>query len=337
MFGKKANFVLFSIIAMLFFCVTTSYAGMAPKVFITKGVIKGGHSYAAGGLSDQFLHRWADIVAKKTNGDIKIEIYPAGQLGGYRETFELVQMGTVQFVWEGPSCVQPWDNELPGVAAALFMLRDEDHFYKVWQGPLGKELMDEIAYRTGFREIFGVSRGFRMLATTKPVYNVEDLKKVKLRFPQMEAWLRYWKSMGANVTPISFVECFSSMQTGIIDGLDQEFPTMYENGFFDVAKYAVMTWHSVCSYGPIFGETYWRKLHPEIRDILIEAGKEATPWMQEQVRDLEAKYLDLIQKKGVKVIDETNGLDVESFREAAKNIKFTTIESYYYNKIRNLK
>ena len=115
MFGKKANLVLFSVMAMLFFCVTTSYAGLAPKVFITKGVIKGGHSYAAGGLSDQFLHRWADIVAKKTNGDIKIEIYPAGQLGGYRETFELVQMGTVQFVWEDPSTVQPWDRELPGL------------------------------------------------------------------------------------------------------------------------------------------------------------------------------------------------------------------------------
>jgi TRAP-type C4-dicarboxylate transport system substrate-binding protein len=59
-------------------------------------------------------------------------------------------------------------------------------------------------------------------------------------------------------------------------------------------------------------------LSPKIRDILVEASKEATPWMQEQARDLEAKYFDLIQKKGVKVIDETNGLDVESFREATK-------------------
>lgn len=280
-------------------------------------VIKLGNVQATADIVQTGLKKFADLVGERTKGQIQVQIFPASQLGTEQELLEGVQLGTVHMFEGSTGSVGRFLPDLEAFAAP-YVWRDVDHMLKTVRGPVGQGLAERLVKAKGMRVLdFGWLFGNRYLTTkAKAIYKPEDLKGMKVRVQPTAIYLETIKAMGANPTTMDFKEVYLGLQSGVIDGQENPPFVIYNNKFFEVQKYVMLTAHITQNQAVVINEKFYQGLSPESRKILTEAAIEAGNFQNDLVLKSEKADLDRLKEKGMTIVQP----DVQAFRQATKDV-----------------
>lgn len=275
-------------------------------VYAKAKIIRLGHIDPVTHPHNVACQKFAEIVKAKTNGEIEVQVYPAGQLGKAPNLMEQLQMGTVQMFQGG---VGWWGSSLPDywLVASNFVYDNQKHSLAVMNGPIGDKLAKGLKDAVGVRVLTqGLIRNPRNLLTTKPVKTLEELKGLKVRVPEMANWMIPWKALGANPTPMPLTETFLGLQQGVVEGVEHGLPQLLLNNYVEVAKNLTYTRHQYETAGFFISDQFFSSLTKEQQKILVEAVKEA----EKLNNELQPKYLEDAKTKmtamGVNFIEIDN-------------------------------
>lgn len=283
----------------------------------------------------------AELVAKETNNRIQIKVFPASQLGSNPEIFQGVKMGTIEMGVIPPPGLA---DIVPGYAIfdAGYIFRDVDHFKKVANSAVAKDLNKELISKGGIRVLGFELLGTRHLTTSKkPVYKPEDLAGLKIRSVEFPIYVAVVNGMGGTATPVAFQELFGALQSGIVDGQENPIPSIWSAKLYEVQKYLMLTGHIMAGLTISINERVYQGLSAKDRAILDKATKQAIDYGENLLLKDEQNLLDELRKKGMVVIGPKEGLQVEAFRKRVINSVLPKFEQNWgkglYEKIQNVK
>jgi TRAP-type transport system periplasmic protein len=225
----------------------------------------------------QGCQKFADLVKAKSNGAINIKVFPASQLGTTVQMVEAVKMGAQDFVVEQLT----WFQEMDGMSALRYFalpagFRNVDQAKKFMNSARGKELQETLRTKHNIRFLDATwDRPDRQVASKKPIYELKDLKGLKIRVPEQELWVGAWKAQGANPTPIAWPEVYTAVQQGVVDAMECPRSSIYNAKIHEQAKYLILTHHSLALISVAMNEKKFQSLTPDQQKILIAAAKEA--------------------------------------------------------------
>ena len=187
-------------------------------------------------------YEFARIVKEKTKGRINIEVFPGAQLGEEKAVIEQVQLGAIDFTRVSVGPVAAFAPKLNSLQLP-YLYRDSDHMVKVLTGKIGQDLLKELE-NSQFYGIGWFDGGTRNFYTTKKqIKSINDMKGLKFRVMQSEVFVQMVENLGAVATPMPYGEVYSSLQTGVIDGAENNYPSYDTSSHFEVAKYYVEDGH----------------------------------------------------------------------------------------------
>jgi tripartite ATP-independent transporter DctP family solute receptor len=291
------------------------------------------------GLQAQYF---ADKIAERTSGAIKIEVYPASQLGTISEMAEAVSMGSIAMHHNTYGGLQPLLDDL-GLFDTPYLYRDVDHLLKATDpetSPALKELNDKLISTRGVRILYSFYFGTRELTSNFPVYAPADLAGKKIRAIPSPIYLAAVEGMGAVAVPIDWAEVPVALSTGVANGQENPVSTLVTSKIYEVQKYTMMTDHIMGSEPVVINEKVWEALSEANKKIFMEVSKETRDWISAYVRDNEAKDIQALKDHGMTIITKADGLKTEEFRASVNKVvkeRFGAKWGKYYDQIAILK
>jgi TRAP-type transport system periplasmic protein len=244
--------------------------------------------------------KFAELVAAKSGGKLKVNVFAGGALGGDAANVSALQGGTIEFVMlnSGILASQVKDFE---VYDFPFMFANGKEADAVVDGPFGQKmhakLMDKGIVGLAYTEL-----GFRNITNSKkPINTVEDLAGLKLRVIPNAINVDWVKAVGANPTPLAFPEVYAALEQKAIDGQENPLNVILANKFAEVQKYLTITNHQYNPQSIIFSKKVWDTLSPADRKVLQDAAVEASKFQRQASRDASATTLDALKKAGMQV------------------------------------
>nr|WP_255695283.1 TRAP transporter substrate-binding protein [Salinicoccus sp. ID82-1] len=277
-------------------------------------VLRMGHIQSESHTWHKGSEEFARLVEEKTNGSVRVDIYPSSTLGSDRDLLEGMQIGSVDFALVAgvmSNFYTPYAIlELP------YLFEDQAHLESFLYGEAGQKLQDETLEATGIRGLEFWVRGPRELTSNVKVETPEDLSGLKIRVPNIEASVKGWQAMGANPTPMNFGEVYSSLQTGVIDA--QENPLSFSTNarIHEVQDYLVMTDHVYGYVQLLTSEKTFQKLSSEEQQAVQEAAEEATEYQNQLVSEEDEAAKQSFLEEGVEIIE----VDKEPFMELVQPV-----------------
>lgn len=261
----------------------------------------------------QGLYFMADYVEAATDGRIAIEVFPGGQLGDERSTIEQVQLGVIDIVRTSTSPVGEFYEPM-GVYSLPYIFRNETHMWKVVNGPIGRELLDGLreADMVGLAYYDSGSRNF--YTTDTPIRSASDLEGLRIRTQQSQVVLDMMEALGAEPVPMAFEEVYSSLQTGVIDGAENNFPSYGPFGVrhYEVAPYFTLDGHARVPEVVMISQSTWDGLSAEDQALLREAALASVTVQAALWDDLSNESREAVVEAGSEIIS----VDVSEFQEA---------------------
>jgi tripartite ATP-independent transporter DctP family solute receptor len=259
---------------------------------------------------------FADKLAERTNGDVKITLYPAGQLGGEKDFVEGVKLGSIELTKVSSAVMGQYSPTLQ-VVSLPFIWRDANHQHKVMQGEIGQKLAADTE-QYGFKSLAYMDAGFRSITTVKfPIYNPGNLKGVKIRVMQSQPLIDTINAFGAIAVPMSQTEVYTALQTKVIDGWENNEPTVLSFNMQEVCKYFSYTRHSSIPDTLVMNKKLFDSLPKEIQDAIVQTAKD----MVQEHNKLWAAMIEDIKKqlkdKGM-IFNEVT--DIRQFQAATASI-----------------
>ena len=264
--------------------------------------------------SNLAVEHFIELVEERSGGSIKITNYPASQLGADRDILEGSVGGTIDM---GIPAAGVSTLYLPEyyIFDAMYMFESEEHLKKVAEGELGQEIADKFLDKTGVRVLTqNWERGTRQSIFSKDVEDLPDFAGVKIRLPEIDSYLKGYELLGAKPTIIAFNETYSSLQQGVVDGMECPLDWIYDNKFYEVCKNLVMTNHVYSVMTVLINDQKFNTLSDEQKKILEEASVEAGNYQNDLLHEKEEEYLKMMKEEGVKVYEP----DLKPFRDAVE-------------------
>ena len=238
-----------------------------------------------------------------TNGRISIQMYPSMQLGGEKEMIEQAQVGALQIARISVGAMGPVVDEV-NVFNLPFVFRDEAHMRKVIDGPIGQEMLDRMSNAPTSKLIAlgWMDAGTRNVYAKKPVTNPADLKGMKVRMMGNPIFVETMNAMGGNGVAMGFNELYSAMQTGVVDGAENNEPTVLAQNHYQVAKVYSLTGHLIIPEIFVFSKRTWDALSKEDQALLKKVSREAQIEQRQLWDEKTALATDELKAKGVQFV-----------------------------------
>ncbi len=261
---------------------------------------------------------WADkfkeLAEKNLPGKVNIVLYKNAQLGGEKEAYEQVTLGSIE-IGMGASIQTTYEPKYQ-VLEFPYIFRDRTHMSKVVTGPIAQELNESLIKNKGIRTIAIADAGFRQVANNiRPIVEPADLKGVKIRVPQSPFRMEMFQAMGATPTPMGYSDLFLALQQKQVDGLELPTGDIFKDSFYDVQKYLSLTNHIYTPVYAVVKESWWQSLPADVRSGLQKAADDAATFTREANVKNEEEYTQKLKDKGMKV----NEIDVAAFQQLMKD------------------
>ena len=260
---KKSLFIIF---------VSVIFAFSSLAVVEAKTVVKYGH--VGPPIHPQHLGAvaFAKYVTEKTKGEIEVQVFPLGQLGGERSMTEQVQAGNLHMTAVTSGVLANFVPEM-GIIELPFVYPNRETAYKVLDDKDVKERFAKFCDPKGFVFIGYTENEFRDMTNSKrPIKKPDDLKGLKLRVVESPIFIDTFKTLGANPTPLPFPEIYNALQQKVIDGQDNPLYTSNLMKFLEVNKFATVTNHILTECPVVVNKKFWSTLTPEQQQIFREAA-----------------------------------------------------------------
>lgn len=254
-------------------------------------VLKLGHGGAVSDPRQTAGLTFAKVAAEKSNGKIKVEVYPSSSLGSWREMQEGLELGTCDIVIEDIGTLQRY-SQFCALGFMPFVYRSEDHFSKVWKSPVADEIFNEVEKTTGFKLLGVMFRGGRDLTAVRPVRTVEDIKGLKIRVPDSEVSIDTWKCLGGSPTPMAFPEVFGALQQKVIDAQENPLDVIYNDSIHEAAPYITLSNHVIGAFNFQFWGQKFKGFPQDVQDALKQAADAASAEYTANTAKREQEILD---------------------------------------------
>ena len=225
----------------------------------------------------QAAQKFADLLKEKTNGRITVEVYDSGQLGDEKSVIEQVQFGGIDMSRVSLTPLSEFSRNLMALQLP-YLYRDSEHMWKVLDGDIGKELLKSTEdsgivglswYDAGARNFYNSKREIKSLA---------DMQGLKIRVQESSMMMDMVKALGANPTPMPYGEVYSGLQTNVIDGAENNWPSYESTSHYEVAKYYVVDEHSRVPEMQIISKQTMDKLSADDQKIIRECAAESAKY-----------------------------------------------------------
>ncbi len=287
------------IIVLLLLC-SFSTVHLACRSEQKVAIIKLGHGLDPAHPVHLAMKYLAERVAEKSNGRMRIDVYPSEQLGSERECLELLQIGSLGMTKVSCSVIEGFVPEM-GVLSLPFIFRDEAHRFRVLEGAIGRELL-LAGERYWLRGLCYYDAGTRSFYTVdRPILVPEDLAGLKIRTQESPTSLRMVQALGGSATPIAWGELYSALQQGVVDGAENNPPSFHLSRHYEVCKHYSLDEHTGVPDVLVISTKIWEDLSAEFKQWLQEAADESEIYQRKLWRDATERALEEVQKAGVTV------------------------------------
>jgi len=294
----------------------TAVVGASAVVVLTSGAfaqttLKFGHYNAESHPMHKAAAQFKQNVEKRTNGHLKIEIYPNNTLGSPPEILEQTRNGVVDIAVPTSGQLDKYDKAFAALMMP-FAFTDLDHARRAMDGPM-LQWLSPLAQSKGL-EIIGVwEYGFRNLTNSKrPINTPDDVKGLKIRTPPEIQLSAAMAALGANVQKIAFPELYLSLSQGVVDGEENPIATIWSAKFYEVQKHLALTRHVYQAIYHVVNLDTWKKLSAEQQKILREEAAAAGKLTRELLQGEESGLIEQLKQKGMAVTTP----DLKPFKDA---------------------
>jgi tripartite ATP-independent transporter DctP family solute receptor len=296
----------------------TGLGAATPALAQAKLALKASDVHPAGYPTVVAVETLGKKLEKATNGRLSVQMFASMQLGGEKEAIEQAQVGAIQFARVSVGALGPVINEL-NVFNLPFLFRNTAHAQKVIDGEIGQELLDAVTNsKAGLVGICWMDAGARNVYDTKhPIKSIGDLKGLKVRVMGNPMFVDMMNALGGNGVAMGYDQVFTALQTGVVDGAENNPPSFVFDNHFQVAKFYTLTEHLIVPEMLVFSKKTWDTLSKDDQALLVKFGKEA----QQEERVLWNKYekeaMDKAKAAGIQIIELA---DKKPFQDAVKPV-----------------
>ncbi|MGI9544756.1 MAG: TRAP transporter substrate-binding protein [Cyclobacteriaceae bacterium] len=240
-------------------------------------------------------------LVEKSGGKMDIAVYPNQQLGTERQCLELLQIGTIGITKVSAGVMENFAPKMK-VLGLPFIFRDKQHTFNVWDGEVGKEILEDgVKHRLkGLTYYDAGSRSF--YTKDRPINQPDDLNGLKIRVMESVTAMAMVKSLGGSPTPISWGELYTALQQGVVDGAENNPPSFYTSRHYEVCKYYALDEHTALPDVLLIGTHLWNRLSEQEQVWVQEAADESALHQRKLWEISEKEALDAVQKAGVEII-----------------------------------
>ena len=264
--------------------------------------------------------RFAELVGERSGERITIEVFPGSQLGEEASVIEQVQTGALEFTRVNTSPMAEFTRSL-GVFSLPFIFDSSEHMWSFLKGEDGQALLDQLS-DSGFKGLAYYDSGARNFYTAdREVRTPEDLQGLQIRVQQSAINTALMETFGAAATPMDFGEVYSALQTGVVDGAENNWPSYLSTSHYEVAPNFTLDEHTRIPEVLIMNQGAWDQLNDEDKQIIQDAATESVDFQREEWDQAEQQAQDELAGEGVNVIPVE---DKEPWREAVQPV----IESF---------
>ena len=240
-------------------------------------------------------------MEKESGGKLKLEIYPSGQLGSEQQCVELLQLGSLAITKVSAAVMEGFTDNYQ-VFGLPYMFRSKEHAFKVLDGKIGDELLTS-SEKFNLRGLCFYDAGARSFYTLgRNIKSPDDLKGLKIRVMKSQTAMNMVKAMGGAPTPISWGELYTALQSGVVDGAENNPPSFYTSRHYEVCKYFALNEHTRVPDLLVISTVVWNKLSEEEKGWLQAAAKKSVVAQRKLWADSEEESLKKVIAEGVEVI-----------------------------------
>ncbi len=264
-----------------------------------KGTIRLASPFKAGHILVDAGEKFKELVAKGSGSRLAVEVQPG--VGSEEEIDAWCSQGKVEMQATGG---RPLEVSAPQYFFfnAPYVMKDFDHFMRVWEGSLGKKAREQVEKNGNQVCLAVVYRGLRQTTTKKPIYTPADVYGMKLRLPTVKTWIAVWKEIGAEPVPIPLPELYKSLKEGKAEASEGDLPQIASFKLDEVQTHLIITNHLVQAGWITINKTFLDGLSKEDQTLILKASKDASDWANEKIRKGEGKLLLDLQRKGMQVV-----------------------------------
>lgn len=255
------------------------------------------------------------LLEKRTDGKIKLTLFPNEQLGKEVDVVTSMQMGTVDMGVYGTTIYEQAAPEY-NIWSAYYIFNNVDELMYVLNGKIGEEMNEAVIKNKGIRILGYGLRGPRNLTTNFPVEKPQDVEGLNIRVPLQAIYISSWKELGARPQSISYGELYTSLKQGLVDAQENPLANIYASKIYEVNRYINLTQHQRAFYTYTISEKAFKKLPDNLRRIVIQTGKDVTKFHTNLQMKNEKKLRKKLENEGVTFIK----VDRKAFKEALRNV-----------------
>jgi tripartite ATP-independent transporter DctP family solute receptor len=285
----------------------------------TKSVFKASDVQPAGYPTVAATESLGKKLEAATNGRLSVQMFPAMQLGGEKETIEQTQIGAIQMVRVSVGAMGPIVDDI-NVVNMPFLFKNTAHAQRMMDGPIGQELLDKITAspNAGLVALSWMDSGARSLYNTKrPIKTIEDLKGLKFRVIGNPIFVDMMNALGGNGVAMGYDQVFSALQTGVIDGAENNPPSYVFSNHYTAAKYYSLSEHLIIPEVLLFSKRAWSSLSGDDQGLIQKFAREAQLEERELWKKYEQQAMEKAKAAGCEIVEIA---DKAPFQNAVKPV-----------------
>src|SRR6266516_4423771 len=258
-------------------------------------------------------------LEKATNGRLSVQMFASMQLGGEKEAIEQAQVGAIQFARVSVGALGPVIDDL-NVFNLPFLFRNTAHMQKVIDGAIGQELLDKVTAnpRAGLVGLCWMDAGARSIYDTRrAIKSIDDLKGLKVRVMGNPMFVDMMNALGGNGVAMGYDQVFSALQTGVVDGAENNPPSFVFSNHYTAAKYYSLTEHLIIPEVLVFSKKAWSTVSAEDQSLIKKFAREAQMEERELWKKYEQQAMEKAKAAGCEIVEIA---DKAPFQNAVKPV-----------------
>jgi TRAP-type C4-dicarboxylate transport system substrate-binding protein len=281
-----------------------------PAVGAQEFTFRFGGSDPGRGLLDKATRRFVELSEQKSKGRIKWEYFCCDQLGGDITQIEQMMANSIQGYGDVLDWWANWVKDF-SIFGWGFAFRDKEHMAHFLESPTYRAMVDRLREQNGVRILSAGPTEPRILFTKKPVTGLAELAGMKMRVPEIKAYLAVWEALGARPSRVTWGEVYLALKTGVVEGCEGPVSAAYGVKLHEAAPNIVLTNHIISSAQIAMNEQAYQSLPPDLRKAVEDAAREAVAWARAEGDRAAAETLKKMEAEGGKVA----AIDVRPFQE----------------------
>ena len=301
-----------TVVALLVFIFTSCKDNTGSKVMYLGHTLPQTHPVHKG------IVEFQKALEKKSNGKLKVKIFPDAQLGSEREVLELLQIGSVAATKVSAATLSNFVPEY-NVLGIPYLFRDKQHQFEVLEGEIGKSILQK-GSKFWLRGLCYYDAGSRSFYTSKkPIRTPEDLEGLKIRVMNNQMAINMVNSMGGSATPLAYGELYTAIQQGVVDGAENNPPSFVTSNHYEISKYYTLDQHSSVPDVLLIGTKYWDKLSDQEKIWVQEAADESAQAQKVFWNESVEESMAVAKNAGVEIIIPEKSLFAEKSKSVLEN------------------